>query len=829
MRSSEQSNMKITYSLSGSQQLLLLGTVSTLCCLPLLFREDRDDLKADSAYLHAVQSNQFENMVLITFALSIPSVLDVLADLFEKKSFKVLDDEHISRIFLALSLFSQPLLYLHFAIKSENLIATYAIKTVRGICCATIIAEQLYKRCGHMFTFKISFLMHFLWCSGCVVGAYGISTDVSSNVPAAVAMVLKAAGGIILMVTLGRHYASICKEMWSEQSSSSLSEHRYQKWHTVAFELLIILTLLGYSAIDLMYAGNDIYEYDEGYILGTAYLATFFQFLFSNLMTQQFRFELVVAKEKLAIKRQFVRYVSHEIRTPLNSCALGLGYLRHLCSTGGTGAGTGAEVVSSGQGSGQGLLHTESETMLTVIDEMTDCCETAVAFMNNMLFCDKLDSSDHHVAFSFKPENLRDICHKSYQAFLMSSRHLNIHFTYEAHELLTETPIILADHAKIMLVLRNLISNALKFSAPKGYVKLKIVPISKSTTVPVPVSLPVSAAPVQESPVSKDNATHYRVIVEDEGVGMSLHEQQELFARVLQFNPQPQAHRSGEGQGQGQELVGSGYGSGSGSGMGLYLSQQILIDHDTTLQVHSEGIRGKGSLFFIDFPKYVKNEAKKNLNPKQVLRQETGPTQSVIVSRKDSLMSPSVSRRLVSRPLSDLEVMIVDDSRITRKMVRRALEQYDIGGSFSEVGDGVELLDLMCPAVSQVEPYTAGTGTGIEAGIEAGSVLSGSGGRSAGGGANNKYKIHPTLQPQPSVLLKTYDIILMDKSMPLLNGDVATARLRELGYTGLIIGLTGNVLPEDLEEFCKMGANYAFSKPLDMEKFHQIMNDYFVV
>jgi signal transduction histidine kinase len=282
-------------------------------------------------------------------------------------------------------------------------------------------------------------------------------------------------------------------------------------------------------------------------------------------LTQQFRFELVVAKEKLSIKRQFVRYVSHEVRTPLNSCALGLSYLRNMCTKGPT-------------------TEDSSETMLTVIDEIADCCDTAVDFMNNMLFYEKIDTLD--LPLYFKPENLRGMCKKSHQAFLLSSRHLNIQFTFDVHESLSENgtvPYIRADYAKINVVFRNLISNALKFSAPNGKVTFRLVPIQ------VPAGAGSRDAPLHLldlTPASSaETTTHYRVIVQDEGIGMSSKEQKDLFGSVIQFNPN-------ESQ------------SGGGSGMGLFLSQKIIVDHGATIHVHSEGIRGKGSKFYVDFPKY---------------------------------------------------------------------------------------------------------------------------------------------------------------------------------------------------------------------------------
>ena len=55
--------------------------------------------------------------------------------------------------------------------------------------------------------------------------------------------------------------------------------------------------------------------------------------------------------------------------------------------------------------------------------------------------------------------------------------------------------------------------------------------------------------------------------------------------------------------------------------------------------------------------------------------------------------------------------------------------------------------------------------------------------------------------------------------MPHLRGTIATRRIREMGYRGLIIGVTGNALPEDLKEFLDHGADGVVPKPFDIEVF----------
>lgn len=61
------------------------------------------------------------------------------------------------------------------------------------------------------------------------------------------------------------------------------------------------------------------------------------------------------------------------------------------------------------------------------------------------------------------------------------------------------------------------------------------------------------------------------------------------------------------------------------------------------------------------------------------------------------------------------------------------------------------------------------------------------------------------------------DSILMDYEMPVLNGPDATKILREKGYSNVtIIGVTGNVLADDINYFTSAGANKVLPKPVTL-------------
>ncbi len=68
---------------------------------------------------------------------------------------------------------------------------------------------------------------------------------------------------------------------------------------------------------------------------------------------------------------------------------------------------------------------------------------------------------------------------------------------------------------------------------------------------------------------------------------------------------------------------------------------------------------------------------------------------------------------------------------------------------------------------------------------------------------------------------KPYDCILMDYEMPKMNGPEACERMRNLGCSSYIAGVTGNLLSEDVDHFRNCGANWVFPKPFRMEALEE--------
>lgn len=71
-----------------------------------------------------------------------------------------------------------------------------------------------------------------------------------------------------------------------------------------------------------------------------------------------------------------------------------------------------------------------------------------------------------------------------------------------------------------------------------------------------------------------------------------------------------------------------------------------------------------------------------------------------------------------------------------------------------------------------------------------------------------------------------FDLILMDMQMPVMGGLEATTILRGAAYTKPIVTVTANVMTEDIEQYLAAGCTDYLSKPIDRDKFFQMLGKY---
>ncbi len=140
----------------------------------------------------------------------------------------------------------------------------------------------------------------------------------------------------------------------------------------------------------------------------------------------------------------------------------------------------------------------------------------------------------------------------------------------------------------------------------------------------------------------------------------------------------------------------------------------------------------------------------------------------VAVDDENCLMSASGSAKDAEKPTS-MNILVVEDNQINRRMLVDMLNAK--GHSVAEAADGLEGVSL---------------GRGQE-----------------------------------------YDLILMDISMPRLDGVGATRMLREFGKSrkAPIVAVTAHAQPENMKEFLDAGMDRVLTKPLRMNMLDQLFND----
>ncbi|MEP1216665.1 MAG: response regulator [Marinobacter sp.] len=78
-------------------------------------------------------------------------------------------------------------------------------------------------------------------------------------------------------------------------------------------------------------------------------------------------------------------------------------------------------------------------------------------------------------------------------------------------------------------------------------------------------------------------------------------------------------------------------------------------------------------------------------------------------------------------------------------------------------------------------------------------------------------------------LRESFDLILMDIQMPVMNGRDATAAIREAGLNTPVIALTANVMSEDIADYRLAGCNDHLAKPIDKQRFYEVLARYLIV
>ncbi|KAF9466155.1 hypothetical protein BDZ94DRAFT_249341 [Collybia nuda] len=128
---------------------------------------------------------------------------------------------------------------------------------------------------------------------------------------------------------------------------------------------------------------------------------------------------------------------------------------------------------------------------------------------------------------------------------------------------------------------------------------------------------------------------------------------------------------------------------------------------------------------------------------------------------------------------NNLPVLVVDDDPLTRMLMKRMLTRMGCTVSTAENG---EIAMAMVVGSAPKSPVGDTPGPTSE---------------------------QPTLNPQ-----YPYSVVFMDNQMPVMSGLNAIKKLRDLGRQDFVVGVTGNALLDDQNEYLEAGVNYVLTKPV---------------
>ncbi|CAB9511692.1 Hybrid signal transduction histidine kinase K [Seminavis robusta] len=493
-------------------------------------------------------------------------------------------------------------------------------------------------------------------------------------------------------------------------------------------------------------------------------------------------------KAVLEIKRRFVRFVSHEIRTPLNTVCMGLELLRSELD-----AQMDAteeerekppdnlkEVTSAAvNDGGSSSLRDTLKYMMDLTGDILDNSESAVAILNDLLNYDKIETGSFQLEVGIVP--IWELVRKSVSAFDIQARKRNValNFTLEQHEVIQNNDNNSApgngenndvEKAKTPdLNMLNVIGDDMR---------LRQVILNLVSNALKFVEENNGVIDVKASFVAGGLPGDRPLYTSKDGGG----QQAEPISYPREGAVKVSVRDNGEGMTaeqlhllfrEGVQFDANKLQAGGGSGLGLYITKGLIEQHGGVIRVESPG-RGHGTTFTVFLPLYH-------------CQSPTEPDRSSSTADTNGSIAPGVKdandsadKKASSSPPRDSlrkesrYILVVDDAAMNRKMLIRLLQRA--GHTCDSAANGQEAVDAVLADQERIKADEGHT---------------------------------------------PFDTILMDFEMPVLNGPDATKVIRSHGCDAFIVGVTGNVLLEDVNYFKSKGADHVLAKPLKVTELNE--------
>jgi len=259
-------------------------------------------------------------------------------------------------------------------------------------------------------------------------------------------------------------------------------------------------------------------------------------------MARELSTSIIELKAMEEMQKEFVANVSHELRTPITT-------IKSYVET----------ILDSDMEDKEMTRH-----FLTVVDKESD---RMTALIQDLLELSKMDA--HQEKLVLRPVELGLMLHRNMEYLSFEAGKKQQDLDWEKDVLLLEEPevgekypvpaadfYVNGDPRRIEQVVRNLMTNAIKYTPEKGHIRIGIY----------------------------RDEEEVRIKVRDDGIGISEEDQKKIFERFYRVD---KARSRSMG----------------GTGLGLSIARQIVELHDGSIWVESE--IGQGSTFWVAFPAYL--------------------------------------------------------------------------------------------------------------------------------------------------------------------------------------------------------------------------------
>ena len=298
---------------------------------------------------------------------------------------------------------------------------------------------------------------------------------------------------------------------------------------------------------------------------------------------------------------------------------------------------------------------------------------------------------------------------------------------------------------------------------------------------------------------------------------------------------------------------------GGGSGLGLWICQQIIKLHGSKIRFHSDG-EGCGTRytsthssihlpfipltlplllsyirFFFTLPCYEAPSEDRMLQTVPSIP----PSPSFLFGKSHSAVIPETIQKasnrssisfLPSRRLADpgvCRVLVVDDSMTNVKIMIRLVKQVSAQCFNRSSNDDVKVsLSISSvtshPRAARERSYHYAPGSVARTYEEEDDYEEV---KMTFEEADDGQVAVKMVQEAAKVGLP-YDIVFMDNTMRVMHGPEAAQQMRRAGFKGLVVGVTGNVMADDIDHYTQCGADYVLGKPVRVDELTQILLQY---